>query len=528
MEGGSSAIPPRAELSEAAARNMLAVVVQDGALADGEALAVHAHLLDAPPVDGQNVPLLLRPFVTGSAKVTAAGASAQPTAPPPARAQRRPRAARYPASARAAGLSAPTCRRAPQEVINVDCPGTLYLMELESLQLAHYRASTWSITLQPAGVACSCTFFLFDSSGRCDGHRLTAPRPGHSQPAHFAAGTEVLFRASHQLGPAGIPPVGGIPKIEFHWLRAPSSAAATPSPPLAPRAVAMPIVAMPLSAPAVAPRAPCDAPSQYLAATTAPGAAPPFRRRSPFVPAYAALPPAVSGRAALLSAPPRPIQRSASAPSKVDRYLSPEAQAIQGQLQAAQASGLYDPRVQARLKKYTPIVPRKRATPAGAGYNPNGGAAVAGGASAGKNPRLAEIVGASAPYCITAGTFVSPTSSPSSPAFDAKPEEAAAAAAEPPPRFFVSRADRPPSPGLGLAPLSRQNTQPNEPPSPVDPKMLLDAETLHALLDEGPLTGAQLAARTLTGGGSSGSASATASLDDQNDACLDAMLKFFA
>ena len=82
--------------------------------------------------------------------------------------------------------------------------------------------------------------------------------------------------------------------------------------------------------------------------------------------------------------------------------------------------------------------------------------------------------------------------------------------------------------GLGLAPLSRQNTQPNEPPSPVDPKMLLDAETLHALLDEGPLTGAQLAARTLTGGGSSGSASATASLDDQNDACLDAMLKFFA
>ena len=53
---------------------MLAVVVQDGALADGEALAVHAHLLDAPPVDGQNVPLLLRPFVTGSAKVTAAGA----------------------------------------------------------------------------------------------------------------------------------------------------------------------------------------------------------------------------------------------------------------------------------------------------------------------------------------------------------------------------------------------------------------------------------------------------------------------
>ena len=29
-------------------------------------------------------------------------------------------------------------------------------------QLAHYRASTWSITLQPAGVACSCTFFLFD------------------------------------------------------------------------------------------------------------------------------------------------------------------------------------------------------------------------------------------------------------------------------------------------------------------------------------------------------------------------------
>ena len=33
---------------------------------------------------------------------------------------------------------------------------------------------------------------------------------------------------------------------------------------------------------------------------------------------------------------------------------------------------------------------------------------------------------------------------------------------------------------------------------------------------------------TLTGGGSSGSASATASLDDQNDACLDAMLKFFA
>ena len=65
-------------------------------------------------------------------------------------------------------------------------------------------------------------------------------------------------------------------------------------------------------------------------------------------------------------------------------------------------------------------------------------------------------------------------------------------------------------------------------PSPVDPKMLLDAETLHALLDEGPLTGAQLAARTLTGGGSSGSASATASLDDQNDACLDAMLKFFA
>ena len=95
MEGGSSAIPPRAELSEAAARNMLAVVVQDGALADG-----------------QNVPLLLRPFVTGSATVTAAGASAQPTAPPPARAQRRPRAARYPASARAAGLSAPTCRRA--------------------------------------------------------------------------------------------------------------------------------------------------------------------------------------------------------------------------------------------------------------------------------------------------------------------------------------------------------------------------------------------------------------------------------
>ena len=76
----------------------------------------------------------------------------------------------------------------------------------------------------------------------------------------------------------------------------------------------------------------------------------------------------------------------------MDRYLSPEAQAIQGQLQAAQASGLYDPRVQARLKKYTPIVPRKRATPAGAGYNPNGGAAVAGGASAGKNPRLAEIV----------------------------------------------------------------------------------------------------------------------------------------
>ena len=68
--------------------------------------------LDAPPVDGQNVPLLLRPFVTGSAKVTAAGASAQPTAPPPARAQRRPRTARYPASARAAGLSAPTCRRA--------------------------------------------------------------------------------------------------------------------------------------------------------------------------------------------------------------------------------------------------------------------------------------------------------------------------------------------------------------------------------------------------------------------------------
>ena len=112
MEGGSSAIPPRAELSEAAARNMLAVVVQDGALADGEALAVHAHLLDAPPVDGQNVPLLLRPFVTGSAKVTAAGASAQPAAPPPARAQRRPRAARYPASARAAGLSAPTCHRA--------------------------------------------------------------------------------------------------------------------------------------------------------------------------------------------------------------------------------------------------------------------------------------------------------------------------------------------------------------------------------------------------------------------------------
>ena len=91
---------------------MLAVVVQDGALADGEALAVHAHLLDAPPVDGQNVPLLLRPFVTGSAKVTAAGASAQPSALPPARAQRRPRAARYPASARAAGLSAPTCRRA--------------------------------------------------------------------------------------------------------------------------------------------------------------------------------------------------------------------------------------------------------------------------------------------------------------------------------------------------------------------------------------------------------------------------------
>ena len=112
MEGGSSAIPPRAELSEAAARNMLAVVVQDGALADGEALAVHAHLLDAPPVDGQNVPLLLRPFVTGSAKVTAAGASAQPTGPPPTRAQRRPRAARYPASARAAGLSAPTCHRA--------------------------------------------------------------------------------------------------------------------------------------------------------------------------------------------------------------------------------------------------------------------------------------------------------------------------------------------------------------------------------------------------------------------------------
>ena len=41
--------------------------------------------LGTPPVDGQNVPLLLRPFVTGSAKVTAAGASAQPTAPPPAR-----------------------------------------------------------------------------------------------------------------------------------------------------------------------------------------------------------------------------------------------------------------------------------------------------------------------------------------------------------------------------------------------------------------------------------------------------------
>ena len=48
-------------------------------------------------------------------------------------------------------------------MINVDCPGTLYLMELESLQLAHYRASTWSITLQPAGVACSCTCLLYTS-----------------------------------------------------------------------------------------------------------------------------------------------------------------------------------------------------------------------------------------------------------------------------------------------------------------------------------------------------------------------------
>ena len=523
MEGGSSAIPPRAELSEAAARNMLAVVVQDGALADGEALAVHAHLLDAPPVDGQNVPLLLRPFVTGSAKVPAAGASAQPTAPPPARAQRRPRAARYPASARAAGLSAPTCASA-QEVINVDCPGTLYLMELESLQLAHYRASTWSITLQPAGVACSCTFFLFDSSGRCD------------PPAHGAAAGPLAARAlrgGHRgalprvapAGPRGIPPVGGIPEIEFHWLRAPSSAAATPSPPLAPRAVAMPIVAMPLSAPAVAPR-PGDAPSQYLAATTAPGAAPPFRRRSPFVPAYAA-PPAVSGRAALLSAPPRPIQRSASAPSRwIGRStFSPEARRSRGSSRRRRRAGCTT-RASKRASKYTPIVPRKRATPAGAATT-RMAARRWRAARARARTRGWRRSGASAPYCITAGTCLADELAELA-GLDAKPEEAAAAAAEPPPRFFVSRADRPPSPGLGLAPLSRQNTQPNEPPSPVDPKMLLDAETLHALLDEGPLTGAQLAARTLTGGGSSGSASATASLDDQNDACLDAMLKFFA
>ena len=61
-------------------------------------------------------------------------------------------------------------------MINVDCPGTLYLMELESLQLAHYRASTWSITLQPAGVACSCTFFLFDSSGRCEASQKLSER----------------------------------------------------------------------------------------------------------------------------------------------------------------------------------------------------------------------------------------------------------------------------------------------------------------------------------------------------------------
>ena len=47
--------------------------------------------------------------------------------------------------------------------------GQMLIAQNEALQRAHYRASTWSITLQPAGVACSCTFFLFDSSGRCDG-----------------------------------------------------------------------------------------------------------------------------------------------------------------------------------------------------------------------------------------------------------------------------------------------------------------------------------------------------------------------
>ena len=63
-------------------------------------------------------------------------------------------------------------------------------------------------------------------------------------------------------------------------------------------------------------------------------------------------------------------------------------------LQAAQASaGCYDPRVQARLGEVYADRAAEARDAGGCGLLANGGAAVAGGASAGKNPRLAEIAG---------------------------------------------------------------------------------------------------------------------------------------
>ena len=45
-------------LGGAPARNMLAVVVQDGALADGQAPAVTARLLDPAPADKQKATIM--------------------------------------------------------------------------------------------------------------------------------------------------------------------------------------------------------------------------------------------------------------------------------------------------------------------------------------------------------------------------------------------------------------------------------------------------------------------------------------